>query len=81
MGICPLFKVGTKRETIISSELKAKAFVQIETFYQDTLFIAKTDKFCNNGTKRDWEDFDSRKDNETSIAAIKKGLERSRTDK
>ncbi len=39
------------------------------------MFTAKTDKNLQQWYERDWEDFENVKDNETSIAAIRKGLE------
>ena len=73
-----LSRLGQTRKLFVASELKALEGVcnKIETFYQDILFTAKTDKITTMVQKRDWEDLiENVKDNETSIAAIRKGLE------
>ena len=71
-----LSRLGQTRKLFCSSELKALEGVcnKIETFYQDILFTAKTVKNYNNGTKEIGKILKC-KDNETSIAAIRKGLE------
>ena len=77
-GICLLYQGWDKSGNyfIVWTESFEGVCNKIETFYQDISFTAKTDKNFNNGTKEIGKsDFENVKDNETSIAAIRKGLE------
>jgi asparagine synthase (glutamine-hydrolysing) len=78
MGICPLYQGWDKSGNYyIASELKALEGVcnKIETFLPGHFVYSKDGQELQQWYKRDWEDFDAVKDNETDIAAIRKGLE------
>lgn len=78
MGICPLYQGWDKHGNYyVASELKALEGVcnKIETFLPGHFVYSKDGQELQQWYKRDWEDFENVKDNETSIAAIRKGLE------
>jgi len=78
MGICPLYQGWDKSGNyFIASELKALEGVcnKIETFLPGHFVYSKDGQELQQWYKRDWESYDAVKDNETDIAAIRKGLE------
>ena len=84
MGICPLYQGWDKHGNYyVASELKALEGVcnKIETFLPGHFVYSKDGQELQQWYKRDWEDFENVKDNETSIAAIRKGLKTQYTDK
>ena len=78
MGICPLYHGWDKNGNYyVASELKALEGVckTIETFLPGHFVYSKQGNDLQQWYKRDWEEYDAVKDNETDIAAIRKGLE------
>ncbi|WP_426429574.1 asparagine synthase B [Winogradskyella sp. HB-48] len=77
MGIIPLYMGWDKHGTFyVASELKALEGVctKIELFPPGH-YMSSRDGELVQWYKRDWEDFDAVKDNETSIAEIRQALE------
>ncbi|WP_299097686.1 asparagine synthase B [uncultured Winogradskyella sp.] len=77
MGIIPLYMGWDQHGTFyVASELKALEGVctKIELFPPGHYMSSKDGELVQ-WYKRDWEDFDSVKDNETSIAEVKQALE------
>ena len=77
MGIIPLYMGWDKHGTFyVASELKALEGVctKIELFPPGH-YMSSTDGELVQWYKRDWQDYDAVKDNETSIAEVKKALE------
>ena len=77
MGIIPLYMGWDKNGTFyVASELKALEGVctKIELFPPGH-YMSSSDGKLVRWYKRDWEDYDAVKDNETSITKIKKALE------
>ncbi|MCB0398664.1 MAG: asparagine synthase B [Winogradskyella sp.] len=77
MGIIPLYMGWDKHGTFyVASELKALEAVctKIELFPPGHYMSSKDGELVQ-WYKRDWEDFDAVKDNETSIAEIRQALE------
>lgn len=77
MGIIPLYMGWDENGTFyVASELKALEGVctKIELFPPGHYMSSKDGKFVK-WYKRDWEDYEAVKDNETSIKAIKDALE------
>ena len=77
MGIIPLYIGWDKQGTFyVASELKALEGVctKIELFPPGHYMSSKDGKFVQ-WYKRDWEDFDTVKDNKTEIAEIRQALE------
>ena len=78
MGICPLYQGWDKNGNYyIASELKALEGVcnTIETFLPGHYLFSIEGSELQQWYKRDWESFDTVKDNKTDISAIRKGLE------
>lgn len=77
MGIIPLYMGWDKHGTFyVASELKALEGVctKIELFPPGH-YMSSTDGKLVQWYKRDWEDFDAVKENETSIAEVRQALE------
>ena len=77
MGIIPLYIGWDKNGTFyVASELKALEGVctKIELFPPGHFLSSKEGEFVQ-WYKRDWEDYDAVKENETSIAEVKEALE------
>ncbi|MEY8848234.1 asparagine synthase B [Psychroserpens sp. XS_ASV72] len=77
MGIIPLYIGWDQNGTFyVASELKALegTCTKIELFPPGHYFSSKDGQFVN-WYKRDWVDYDAVKDNETSIADLRKALE------
>ncbi|MDH7914457.1 asparagine synthase B [Winogradskyella sp. SYSU M77433] len=77
MGIIPLYMGWDKHGTFyVASELKALEGVctKIELFPPGH-YMSSSDGELVQWYKRDWQDYDAVKDNETSIAEVKKALE------
>ncbi|UQB67327.1 asparagine synthase B [Epilithonimonas zeae] len=78
MGIVPLYMGWDKNGSFyVASELKSLEGVcnKIEEFLPGHFLYSKDGQELQQWYKRDWTDFDNVKDNETDIAAIRKGLE------
>ena len=78
MGIVPLYMGWDKNGSFyVASELKSLEGVcnKIEEFLPGYFLYSKDGQELQQWYKRDWTDFDNVKDNETDIAAIRKGLE------
>lgn len=78
MGICPLYHGWDKNGNYYAaSELKALEGVcnKIETFLPGHFLYSEDGYELQKWYKRDWEDFENVKDNETDLAKIRKGLE------
>lgn len=78
MGIVPLYMGWDKNGSFyVASELKSLEGVcnKIEEFLPGHFLYSKDGQELQQWYKRDWEDFENIKDNETDIAAIRKGLE------
>lgn len=78
MGICPLYHGWDKHGNYYAaSELKALEGVcnKIETFLPGHFLYSEDGYELQKWYKRDWEDFENVKDNETDLAKIRKGLE------
>ncbi len=78
MGIVPLYMGWDKNGSFyIASELKSLEGVcnKIEEFLPGHFLYSKDGQQLQQWYKRDWTEFDHVKDNETDIAAIRKGLE------
>ena len=77
MGIIPLYIGWDKNKTLyVSSELKALESVctKIELFPPGH-YLSSKDGELVQWYKRDWEDYEAVKDNETSIAEVRQALE------
>ena len=78
MGIVPLYMGWDKNGSFyVASELKSLEGVcnKIEEFLPGHFLYSKDGQELQQWYKRDWTDFENVKDNETDIAAIRKGLE------
>jgi asparagine synthase (glutamine-hydrolysing) len=78
MGIVPLYMGWDKNGSFyVASELKSLEGVcnKIEEFLPGHFLYSKDGQELQQWYKRDWTEFDNVKDNETDIAAIRKGLE------
>lgn len=78
MGICPLYHGWDKNGNYyVASELKALEGVcnKIETFLPGNFLYSEDSYELQQWYKRNWEDYENVKDNETDIAKIRKGLE------
>jgi asparagine synthase (glutamine-hydrolysing) len=78
MGIVPLYMGWDKNGSFyVASELKSLEGVcnKIEEFLPGHFLYSKDGQQLQQWYKRDWTEFDNVKDNETDIAAIRKGLE------
>ncbi|WP_313100620.1 asparagine synthase B [Epilithonimonas sp.] len=78
MGIVPLYMGWDKNGSFyVASELKSLEGVcnKIEEFLPGHFLYSKDGQELQQWYKRDWTDFENVKDNETNIAAIRKGLE------
>lgn len=78
MGICPLYHGWDKNGNYYAaSELKALEGVcnKIETFLPGHFLYSEDGYELQKWYKRDWEDFENVKDNESDLAKIRKGLE------
>ena len=78
MGICPLYHGWDKSGNYyVASELKALEGVckTIETFLPGHYVYSKESHELQQWYKRDWEDFENVKDNETDIKKIREALE------
>lgn len=78
MGICPLYHGWDKNGNYyVASELKALEGVcnKIETFLPGHFLYSEDGYELQKWYKRDWEDFENVKGNETDLAKIRKGLE------
>lgn len=78
MGIVPLYMGWDRNGSFyVASELKSLEGVcnKIEEFLPGHFLYSKDGQELQQWYKRDWTDFENVKDNETNIAAIKKGLE------
>lgn len=78
MGIVPLYMGWDKNGSFyVASELKSLEGVcnKIEEFLPGHFLYSKDGQHLQQWYKRDWTEFDNVKDNETDIAAIRKGLE------
>jgi len=78
MGIVPLYMGWDKNGSFyVASELKSLEGVcnKIEEFLPGHFLYSKDGQQLQQWYKRDWAEFDNVKDNETDIAAIRKGLE------
>ncbi len=78
MGIIPLYMGWDKNGSFyVASELKSLEGVcnKIEEFLPGHFLYSKDGQELQQWYKRDWTEFDNVKDNETDIAAIRKGLE------
>ncbi|MFC4162064.1 asparagine synthase B [Epilithonimonas zeae] len=78
MGIVPLYMGWDKNGSFyVASELKSLEGVcnKIEEFLPGHFLYSKDGQELQQWYKRDWADFENVKDNETDIAAIRKGLE------
>jgi len=78
MGIVPLYMGWDKNGSFyVASELKSLEGVcnKIEEFLPGHFLYSKDGQALQQWYKRDWTDFENVKDNETDIAAIRKGLE------
>jgi len=78
MGIIPLYMGWDKSGSFyVASELKSLEGVcnKIEEFLPGHFLYSKDGQELQQWYKRDWTDFENVKDNETDIAAIRKGLE------
>jgi len=78
MGIVPLYMGWDKNGSFyVASELKSLEGVcnKIEEFPPGHFLYSKDGQELQQWYKRDWADFENVKDNETDIAAIRKGLE------
>lgn len=78
MGIIPLYMGWDKNGSFyVASELKALEGVcnKIEEFLPGHFLYSKDGQQLQRWYKRDWEEFDNVKDNNTDISAIRKGLE------
>ena len=78
MGIVPLYMGWDKNGSFyVASELKSLEGVcnKIEEFLPGHFLYSKDGQQLQKWYKRDWTEFNNVKDNETDIAAIRKGLE------
>jgi len=78
MGIVPLYMGWDKNGSFyVASELKSLEGVcnKIEEFLPGHFLYSKDGQELQKWYKRDWTEFENVKDNETDIAAIRKGLE------
>ncbi len=78
MGICPLYHGWDRSGNyFVASELKALEGVctKIEPFLPGHFMYSEDGYELQKWYTRDWEEFDSVKDNKTDISAIRKGLE------
>ncbi|SHK04739.1 asparagine synthase B [Epilithonimonas mollis] len=78
MGIVPLYMGWDKNGSFyVASELKSLEGVcnKIEEFLPGHFLYSKDGQELQQWYQRDWTDFENVKDNETDIAAIRKGLE------
>jgi len=78
MGIVPLYMGWDKNGSFyVASELKSLEGVcnKIEEFLPGHFLYSKDGQELQQWYKRGWTDFENVKDNETDIAAIRKGLE------
>jgi len=78
MGIVPLYMGWDKNGSFyVASELKSLEGVcnKIEEFLPGHFLYSKDGQQLQQWYERDWTEFDNVKDNETDIAAIRKGLE------
>jgi asparagine synthase (glutamine-hydrolysing) len=78
MGIVPLYMGWDKNGSFyVASELKSLEGVcnKIEEFLPGHFLYSKDGQELQQWYKRDWTEFGNVKDNETDIAAIRKGLE------
>ncbi|WP_312766924.1 asparagine synthase B [Epilithonimonas sp.] len=78
MGIVPLYMGWDKNGSFyVASELKSLEGVcnKIEEFLPGHFIYSKDGQELQQWYKRDWTEFENVKDNETDIAAIRKGLE------
>ncbi len=78
MGIVPLYMGWDKNGSFyVASELKSLEGVcnKIEEFLPGHFLYSKDGQELQQWYKREWTEFDNVKDNETDIAAIRKGLE------
>ncbi|TDX85950.1 asparagine synthase B [Epilithonimonas xixisoli] len=78
MGIVPLYMGWDKNGSFyVASELKSLEGVcnKIEEFLPGHFLYSKDGQELQQWYKRDWTHFENVKDNETDIAAIRKGLE------
>ena len=78
MGIVPLYMGWDKNGSFyVASELKSLEGVcnKIEEFLPGHFLYSKDGQELQQWYKRDWTEFENVKDNETDIAAIRKGLE------
>ncbi len=78
MGIVPLYMGWDKNGSFyVASELKSLEGVcnKIEEFLPGHFLYSKDGQKLQQWYKRNWTDFENVKDNETDIAAIRKGLE------
>ncbi len=78
MGIVPLYMGWDKNGSFyVASELKSLEGIcnKIQEFLPGHFLYSKDGQELQQWYKRDWEDFENVKDNETDISAIRKGLE------
>ncbi len=78
MGIIPLYMGWDKNGSFyVASELKSLEGVcnKIEEFLPGHFLYSKDGQVLQQWYKRDWTEFENVKDNETDIAAVRKGLE------
>lgn len=78
MGICPLYQGWDKSGNYyVASELKSLEGVcnKIETFLPGHFLYSKNGYEVQQWYKRDWEDFENVKDNETNIEELRAALE------
>jgi asparagine synthase (glutamine-hydrolysing) len=78
MGICPLYQGWDQNGNyFVASELKALEGIckTIETFLPGSFLYSEDGFELQQWYKRDWENYESVKDNATDISAIRKSLE------
>lgn len=78
MGIIPLYMGWDKNGSFyVASELKSLEGLcnKIEEFLPGHFLYSKDGQVLQQWYKRDWTEFENVKDNETDIAAVRKGLE------